>query len=160
MALSWGRSEWVGPPPSAIYWPSSEMRWPCLAWVITESTWLNQGARLHRLCCAIAFADVNRAEQDRSGDARRTGRGRGGGINRFAVIHQTQRAFLPIEQVLDRGAFDWLKLWGCIRTSWMATTTMSTVRMRQVGLPRSMRRWILSRSSHNRRAVGLITPVF
>ncbi|MFL5255770.1 MAG: CobW family GTP-binding protein [Rhodopila sp.] len=28
------------------------------------------------------------------------------GINRFAVIHRTQRAALPIEQVLDRGAFD------------------------------------------------------
>jgi G3E family GTPase len=27
-------------------------------------------------------------------------------INRFAVIHRTQRAALPIEQVLDRGAFD------------------------------------------------------
>jgi G3E family GTPase len=28
------------------------------------------------------------------------------GINRFAVIHRTQRAALPIEQVLNRGAFD------------------------------------------------------
>jgi G3E family GTPase len=28
------------------------------------------------------------------------------GINRFAVIHRTERAALPIEQVLDRGAFD------------------------------------------------------
>jgi G3E family GTPase len=27
-------------------------------------------------------------------------------INRFAVIHRTERAALPIEQVLDRGAFD------------------------------------------------------
>ncbi|MBN8874873.1 MAG: GTP-binding protein [Rhodospirillales bacterium] len=27
-------------------------------------------------------------------------------INKFAVIHRTQRAALPIEQVLDRGAFD------------------------------------------------------
>jgi G3E family GTPase len=27
-------------------------------------------------------------------------------INRFATIHRTQRAALPIEQVLDRGAFD------------------------------------------------------
>ncbi|MBN8929515.1 MAG: GTP-binding protein [Rhodospirillales bacterium] len=27
-------------------------------------------------------------------------------INKFAVIHRTQRAELPIEQVLDRGAFD------------------------------------------------------
>src|ERR1700743_1972270 len=29
-----------------------------------------------------------------------------GGLNRFAVIHRTQRAGLPIEQVMDRGAFD------------------------------------------------------
>jgi G3E family GTPase len=28
------------------------------------------------------------------------------GINRFAVIHRTERAGLPIAQVLDRGAFD------------------------------------------------------
>jgi G3E family GTPase len=28
------------------------------------------------------------------------------GINRFAVIHRTERAALPIEQVLDRGSFD------------------------------------------------------
>src|ERR1700760_504668 len=28
------------------------------------------------------------------------------GINRFAIIHRTQRAELPISQVLDRGAFD------------------------------------------------------
>src|ERR1700678_3758699 len=28
------------------------------------------------------------------------------GINRFAIIHRPQRAGLPIEQVMDRGAFD------------------------------------------------------
>jgi G3E family GTPase len=28
------------------------------------------------------------------------------GINRFAIIHRTERAGLPIDQVLDRGAFD------------------------------------------------------
>ena len=28
------------------------------------------------------------------------------GINRFAIIHRTQRAELPIAQILDRGAFD------------------------------------------------------
>ena len=28
------------------------------------------------------------------------------GINRFAVIHRTTRSALPIEQILDRGAFD------------------------------------------------------
>jgi G3E family GTPase len=28
------------------------------------------------------------------------------GINRFAIIHRTQRAELPIAQVMDRGAFD------------------------------------------------------
>jgi G3E family GTPase len=28
------------------------------------------------------------------------------GINRFAVIHRTERAGVPIEEVLDRGAFD------------------------------------------------------
>src|ERR1700760_3944278 len=28
------------------------------------------------------------------------------GINRFAIIHRTQRSAVPIDQVLDRGAFD------------------------------------------------------
>ena len=56
----------------------------------------------------IAFADVivlNKTDlvtSEELADVERRIRA----INRFAVIHRTERAALPIEQVLDRGAFD------------------------------------------------------
>src|SRR5689334_5112452 len=62
----------------------------------------------HEAADQIAFADVivlNKTDLvtlDELEAVERTIRG----INPFAVIHRTERAALPIEQVLDRGAFD------------------------------------------------------
>ena len=56
----------------------------------------------------IAFADVivlNKTDLVRPDELAEVER-RIRAINRFAVIHRTERASLPIEQVLDRGAFD------------------------------------------------------
>jgi G3E family GTPase len=62
----------------------------------------------HEAADQIAFADVivlNKTDlvtQEELEAVEQTIRG----INRFAVIHRTERAALPIAQVLDRGAFD------------------------------------------------------
>ncbi|PPQ29575.1 CobW family GTP-binding protein [Rhodopila globiformis] len=62
----------------------------------------------HEAADQIAFADVivlNKTDlvtPEELEAVERTIRG----INPFAVIHRTERAALPIEQVLDRGAFD------------------------------------------------------
>ncbi|HSU05302.1 MAG TPA: GTP-binding protein [Acetobacteraceae bacterium] len=62
----------------------------------------------HEAADQIAFADVivlNKTDLV-SPDELDAVEGRIRQINRFAVIHRTERAALPIEQVLDRGAFD------------------------------------------------------
>ena len=48
-------------------------------------------------------------------------------INRFATIHRTERAALPIEQVLNQGAFD-LKRVLEIAPDFSRTTSTSTMR--------------------------------
>ncbi|HJS84801.1 MAG TPA: GTP-binding protein [Acetobacteraceae bacterium] len=62
----------------------------------------------HEAADQIAFADVivlNKTDLVRPDELAEVER-RIRAINRFAVIHRTERASLPIEQVLDRGAFD------------------------------------------------------
>jgi G3E family GTPase len=62
----------------------------------------------HEAADQIAFADVivlNKTDLVRPDELAEVER-RIRAINRFAVIHRTERAGLPIEQVLDRGAFD------------------------------------------------------
>ncbi len=62
----------------------------------------------HEAADQIAFADVivlNKTDLVRPDELEEVER-RIRAINRFALIHRTERASLPIEQVLDRGAFD------------------------------------------------------